>query len=197
MNIISNTCLGAYITRDFLKEPYQNPFQWNIIDFNSMKNLIENYDKLKSLKYSIKILKNNDYPTMIFENNIIIDFVHIKLKSKKYKTINNQNNVFVDDKDIIEYTMTKYKNRLDRQKEPPLFVIHNQPHHPITGNKFDLLNLYNNINSKYPIIIVTNNHNLFSKDNILVTHLPNRFLDMPQKTSVILGPIIAKYSNFF
>lgn len=191
MNIISNTCLGAYITRDFVKEIYQNPFQWNIIDYASMKNLIENYDSLHEMFYTAKIEKDTDFVSLYLANKILIQYVHIKPLSKS--TVKNQNDIFIEDNHIIDYTLNKFKMRISRCHEDPFFILHFQPHHPISGNRTELLKFYNTIESKYPIIIITDDKNVVSKDNILVFHLPTNSLDAVKNVANIIGPIIAKH----
>ena len=193
MNIVANTCIGAYITRDILKEKYQNPFQWNIIDYDSLYLLVEHWNDLKKYQVTCKILDKNDFPSIILDDRIKIDFVHIKKTSCINKTDKNQNNVFIEDNKIIDYTLTKFHERMNRINEEPTFIIQYQPNHPITGNTTKLLNLYNNVKTSYPIIILTNNKNMISKNNILVLHI-NGKLDIPKEMAHLLGNIMKKYN---
>lgn len=192
MNIVSNTCIGAYITRDIIKEPYQNPFQWNIIDYSSLKLLIENWNIIKSFDVKATIQKGNDYPTVILNDAIKIDYVHIKLKSKK--SLKNRNDVFIDDDKIIDYTLNKFKERLQRLKEEPLFIIQNQPKHNITGDKNKLINFYNTVKTYFPIIILTDDESIVSKNNILVLHVKTG-LNVPQEMAKLIGRVLKKYST--
>ena len=62
MNLISNTCIGAYLYK-LLNLKFENPFCWSVIDFNSMYYLIKNYEK-------IKLCKMKKYKLIIANNNI-------------------------------------------------------------------------------------------------------------------------------
>lgn len=194
MNIVSNTCIGAYITRDIIKEQYQNPFQWNIIDYDSLKLLIENWYSIKSFDIQATIQKGHDYPTVILNNVIKIEYLHIKLKSKR--SSENRNDIFIDDDKIIDYTISKFKERLRRLNDEPLFIIQNQPHHNITGNKNNLINFYNTVKTHFPIIILTDDKSIVSKNNILVFHVKTG-LDAPQNMAKLVGQLLKKYSTKF
>lgn len=64
MNLIGNSCVSAFIIRDFLKEEYTNPFCWNIIDYKSMYNLIKYYDTINFLNYKLEnsSINKNTFP---------------------------------------------------------------------------------------------------------------------------------------
>lgn len=120
MNIISNSCLGSYISRDCLKSPYNNPFCWSVIDDNSICNLIKNYQKIDFNKYELTKDKNwNFYITI--DKQVKVWYVH-------YRFSKTDNTIRKDDVDVFynkiwEYIIDCYEKRIKRMTETPIFVL--------------------------------------------------------------------------
>lgn len=119
MNLISNTCVGACLYK-CLNMNYGNPFCWNFIDFNSMYYLIENFENINFLDFTlIKDAKWNF--SIIIENKIKIQYVHYKFDKNATKIKIVKADVFYNK--IWEYIVEKYKERLKRMNEKPIFII--------------------------------------------------------------------------
>ena len=120
MNIISNSCLGSYITRDYLNEPYSNPFCWSVIDDVSIINLIKNYKNINFNKYELTKDKNwNFYITI--DKLVKVWYVHYRFSKNDNKIRKNDVDVFYNR--IWEYIIKCYETRLKRMKEEPIFVL--------------------------------------------------------------------------
>ena len=120
MNIISNNCFSANLYKDYLHTEYKNPFMWSIIDFDSICNLINNYDKLNFNNYElIKDKKMNFY--IVIDNKVKIWWFHYRFNDK----INEIKQIGVDvySNKIWEYICEKYESRLKRMTDKPNFVI--------------------------------------------------------------------------
>ena len=132
MNLISNTCLGAFIQRDWLKQSYENPFCWNVIDFKSMLYLITNYETINYNNFEIQKDKNWNF-SIIVDNAVKIQYVHYKFDAK-CETIKTRG-VDVYWNKIWQYIVEKYKERTKRMlvsNNKPLFIIgsiHNWQNH--------------------------------------------------------------------
>lgn len=190
MNIIANTCVGAYLMRDINKHQFENPFCWNIIDYESMYKIIKNYTKLKTFSIN-PILEKNEYDeffaSIILNNDIKIQYVHY-LHEKQRKRTKNINDTYCADP--LNYAVTKYNDRLQNINNTPIFILQFQPKHHITGNKEKFLSLINNIKTpEFPIIVISpfkiKNKNILN----IVTNNDN-LLSSPKNLSVYLKPII-------
>lgn len=165
MNIISNTCIGSFITRDFLKTPYNNPFCWNIIDSNSICSLIENYDKINFNNY--ELLKGYNLPNYMekywnmyikIDNKINVYYIHYRfnpLDTKPRKAACGlATDVFYNK--IWEYIVEKYETRIKRMKEQnekPIFVLGSSwPAHSLS---YKMINKISKIKTNYKIIMAS------------------------------------------
>ena len=155
INIISNTCLGAYLMRDCFKEEFSNPFIWNIIDFKSFRRIIENYDRLANKNNIVLSTKKeeNNYPTVSIKNlGIDIQYVHYKdIKCKNELENSNANNIFLEN--CAEYALKKFQTRIKRIDKNPIFVIQIQPNHEISGNVKEFIKEFSNLKTKYKVIV--------------------------------------------
>ena len=146
MNIIANSCCGGHLYKSLFKQPFQNPFIWNIIDFNSMLYLIKNYDKINFNNY--ELIKDNKWNfKIIIDNHIIIQYVHYKFNEKCNKPIRKGMDVFYNK--IWEYIVEKYedrKNRMIRNKESPIFILADWWDRPDTQLTYNRLKLLNDLN---------------------------------------------------
>ena len=193
MNIISNTCLGAYLTRDVLKEKFSNPFSWNIIDYDSLKLLIENFDKIKNMTIKSFRNDNENFATILLDDKIKIQFVHIKEKQFE-RFCKDKNNLFVNN--CAEYAKEKFNERLTRMQEDPVFILQVQPNHNITGNLNKLKNFLN-VKSKYPIILITKENLEINNEAIFKIKInDSSMLNMPEPLSKYIAETIKRISKF-
>ena len=123
MNLIGNSCLSSFITKEHIKEGYSNPFCWCVIDINSFCYLIENFDKINFWNYELVKDENWNF-YIIIDEKIKVKFVHYKF-SKQHSTILRKGlDVFYNK--IWTYIVEKYETRLKRmleKKEEPIFII--------------------------------------------------------------------------
>lgn len=184
MNIISNSCVGAFLTRDYLKEEFSNPFIWSYIDNKSFYNLIKNYDNINWFNY--ELVKDNNWNfSIIIDKQIKVDYPHYKFDKNAneltYFDEDNQNRNVYSNK-IWEYIIEKYEERTRRmltKNEKPLFLlatcydfnIKDYNHH----YDIDWINNIDLLETKYRVILVSKhfkfNNKLcyiykYSKDNI-------------------------------
>lgn len=84
MNLVGNSCVASYITRDILNEKYKNPFCWCIMDFNSSYNLVKFWDDLNFENYKIVREVDGNFSVSI-EEKIRVQYVHY-IFDQKYKS---------------------------------------------------------------------------------------------------------------
>ena len=131
MNLVGNSCIASFITKNDLKEEFSNPFVWCLIDFNSMYYLIKNWYKINFLNYEIKLTDN--YITIIIDKNIIVKYVHYKLSNDETPIIKD---VDVYCKNILKYAEEKYLSRTKRMLDKntkPTFIIANGFNHNLNS----------------------------------------------------------------
>ena len=189
MNIISNTCLGAYLMRDCFKEKFSNPFTWNIIDFKSFKNIIKYYSKLTNKNNILSAIEKegHNFPTLKIENlNIEIQYVHYKdAKCKEELTNNNINNIFLEN--CEEYALKKFNERIKRINRNPIFIIQIQPNHKVSGNIEAFLKEFSNLKTKYKVIIL----------HPTSIDIPNKsFISIPVDSEIINSPKLTASKYF-
>lgn len=111
MNIISNSCLGSYITRDYLKTKYNNPFCWSVIDDNSICTLINDYYNINFKNY--ELTKDNNWNFYLtIDNKIKVWYVHYKF-SEKDNPIGSYNfDIISHNKDIANLKSYRYGGKL-------------------------------------------------------------------------------------
>lgn len=153
MNLVGNTCVASYITRDCLKQPFTNPFVWCIMDFESSYNLVKYWDDLNFEKYDLT--KDNNWNfSIIIDKKIKVQYVHYKFSVKHDKITINNNDVYYNR--IWEYIAEKYNKRITTVKnEPPIFIFATANyglarHIPFTLEQQKKLD---ELNSKYKVII--------------------------------------------
>ena len=81
-NIIGNSCVSAFITKELLNQEFINPFCWNTIDAQSMYNLILYYDTLDWNNIELIKDKNWHFYTII-DNKVIINFDGNRIEYEK------------------------------------------------------------------------------------------------------------------
>lgn len=123
MNLISNTCTGALVYRDYLKQIYNNPFCWNYIDCESYYKLITNFEQINFNNYEL-IKKDNWNFYIKIDNLVMVYYPHYKF-SKEYNEVTPLKDDVYYNK-IWEYIIEKYKTRTKRMlelNERPIFII--------------------------------------------------------------------------
>jgi hypothetical protein len=114
MNIISNNCVGGFITRDILHIEYKNPFIWTTTEASDMISLIANFMTINWAKFSLDM---DDEHTMfgIIDNKVKMRFTHYKFNANAHSTViggPNKNDIYSDK--IWEYILEKYISRAKR-----------------------------------------------------------------------------------
>jgi hypothetical protein len=130
MNIIANSCVGGFIYKNELKEPFQNPFIWSLIDFESMLYLAKNFYSINFNNIRLTDVGKIEDDTwefhLIIDNNVLVKYVHYKFSMfDKHPTVRGID-VFYDK--IWEYIIDKYRERVSRMIRggiPPTFVFAN------------------------------------------------------------------------
>ena len=176
MNIISNTCVGAALQRDCIKQEYENPFCWCTVDFNSMYYLIENFEKINFNNF--ELIKNEKWRFSIrIENKIQINFPHYKL-GKTDKTFRRHGEDIFYYK-MWEYVVQKYEERLKRMKtlkNEPIFVIATI-HKCQTYTNEQIRKICELCSKKHYKFIVSNNNIDLSKDFPTVKFIKTKFTE--------------------
>jgi len=138
MNLISNTCLSALLTKDSIKQEYENPFCWNVIDFNSMYYLIKNFENINFNNFDLT--KDDKWNfTLVIDNNIKVKYVHYLFDKNAKQIITKGPNVYYCK--IWEYIIKKYIERTERMlkiQNKPIFIIgsiHHLKDHSYTENE--------------------------------------------------------------
>ena len=163
MNIISNTCIGAYIMRDCIQQPYANPFCWNIIDATSMYNLIKNFDNIDFTNYDLH--KDDNWNFWIeIDNQVNVKYVHYHFSPQDY--VIRRYNVDVFYNRIWEYITNCYDKRLARMKDNPIFIIATSYPHDFYSES-DIKKICS-IDTPYDIVICNNHISLETSKHIFL-----------------------------
>lgn len=175
MNIISNCCAGGEFYKRIYKKEYTNPFIWCYMSSNDMCFLIENYEKINYNNFKLLPVENTDYYKIVVDNTISIIYTHYHKSKTAFKTMN----VDVYSKDIENYIIEKYKDRLTRMKtlnEQPEFCI-------ITYTKYTYDFYYENVlkiintlkNTPYKGTIITQFYSLlnYNSENLKIIYNKN------------------------
>lgn len=198
MNIICNNCGGARFYQLNSIE-FSNPFMWNIIFANDFIKLVKKYDSIDFYKFKVIHLNKiksllNDYDEYVKEKNVIgfnidssfkVYFPHY-LHDEKCKTI-IKNGVDVFYYKNIEYCAEKYLERLQRMSEPPIFFVIAYKRHGWNKNRIKKLL---KINSKYKIVLITDEIIKYNPNNINVIYEKEL-----NKTYLFPITIIKKYAK--
>ena len=125
MNLVSNSCVGAFIQVKEFKEKLNNPFTWALIDCDSMYNLISKWNELNFENYELKRYDNWKF-SIIIENLVEIKYIHYKFDKNAKSPIKKDIDIYYNK--IWEYIVEKYETRLKRMKElneEPIFILGN------------------------------------------------------------------------
>ena len=121
MNIITNRCLGGYIYRDILHEPYKNPFIWTGIHSDSFNYLFKNYRNINFKNVVLGFNENKFHtPYLLIEDKCKVNYDHVIFKEAANIPEIIGNNIYIAD--TRKYTLDKYHERLKRMTEEPIFL---------------------------------------------------------------------------
>ena len=125
MILISHNCLSGHLYH-FIGQKYSCPFIWTVIDFNSMKTLITDWDKINFDNF---ILEKDDKWNfrIIIDNKVKIQYVHYKF-DQRFNTPVKLGPGDICYNKIWEYIVSKYEERVKRMKTEntkPIFCIAN------------------------------------------------------------------------
>lgn len=119
MNLIGNSCVSAFISKLCLKETYNNPFCWCKMEFESIYNLIKNYETINFK--NVEFIKTENFYTAIIDNQIKVQYIHyIEDDTLSELTFEKTN---VKGPNILEYVKEKYFTRLTKMKDEPIFIL--------------------------------------------------------------------------
>ena len=150
MNLISQNCLSGNIYKNYLKEPFGNPFIWTVIDFQSMLHLVQNWDNINFKNF--ELIKDDKWNfSILIDEKVKIQYVHYKFNPNcKTPILDNIGSIHYYK--IWEYIIQKYKERLNRMlenKEEPIFCICNFntifPDAIYTKEQLEILSKYKNV----------------------------------------------------
>lgn len=81
LNLVGNSCISSYITRDCISQPFINPFTWCILDFNSCYNLVKYWDEIDFRRF--KLTTDNQWRFSLIVNDLVtIQYVHYHFDAK-------------------------------------------------------------------------------------------------------------------
>ena len=182
MNIICNNCVGARLY-EVTKKQFPNPFMWMTIDYDDYIKLIENYDtiNLNNPKIELETYKYNDYKSVLItlNNDIKLHYIHYIQDDTKEAPVKELNTNILY-KDILLYASTKWKNRLNRSKEEPVFLYSFNYMHPDNPEYNIILNKLLDINDKQIMILVHEGVKIEQKipDNIKIIYCKNEIMEL-------------------
>ena len=170
MNIISNSCIGGFLMRDYLKEKFNNPFIWSYIDNISFFNLIKNYENINWLNF--ELIKDKNWNFCILVDNLVkINYPHYHFDPNANKITffdddNQHRNVYYNK--IWEYIVEKYKTRTERMLKinvKPIFILASCYDGLNDLHQYDniIINKIDNLKTEFDIIMVSNNYKFKNK----------------------------------
>jgi uncharacterized protein (DUF1919 family) len=126
MNIVSNSCIGAYLMRDYYKYQYNNPFCWTFILVDDFVTLMNEWDNINFMKYTLEKRgkRLEDGFKTIIDGKVTLLWYHYLFSMKYNKPTTKGINVFSDK--IWEYIIEKYEERTKRMlaaNEKPIFIF--------------------------------------------------------------------------
>ena len=127
MNIIGNNCVSSRLYR-INNIQFNNPFIWASTYYPDFVKLIKNWDSIDfhniTIQYDECPRTNNMSPLVICDNLVKVHFIHYIQDDSCDKPIHRQSKANVDlfYNDIMNYTTTKWHERVDRMNELPTFL---------------------------------------------------------------------------
>lgn len=80
ISIISNNCIGSWITTKCIKQQLVNPFSWCTIPYESMKYIIGNYPNMNFDNF--KLITDNSFSMFSIEidGQCVVNYPHYRFK---------------------------------------------------------------------------------------------------------------------
>ena len=156
VNIISNNCIGSWITTKCIKQQLVNPFSWCTIPYESMKYIIGNYPNMNFGKF--KLIADDSFSMFSIEidGKCVVNYPHYRFKSDvEYE----KKDVDIYSNHVWELVVSKYIERTKRMIHmnltKPIFILSYANRHPLkncakyTVDEIDDIKCNNKYN--YPI----------------------------------------------
>lgn len=172
MLVISNNCVGGYLY-NHLGKPYNNPFIWHRMSYDSTYNTMKNWGNINWLDYEFEksTYKPNTFNINV-ENKIKINYSHYLFdpkattiqKDKKYDK--SKYDFWTGDVRycrIWEVVNEKYLTRTERMQnntEDPVFLIRDDERFVKTISSKHTIQEIADLDVPYKRIILTDNKNL-------------------------------------
>lgn len=194
-NLVGNSCVSSYITRDILKQKFINPFVWNIFDFNSSYNLVKNWDNINFEKF--KLINNLDGTFSILIDDLVkVKYVHYLYSQKDIEIRKENNDVYYNK--IQDYVIGKYLSRIKLIRSvSPIFLFATanfglDRHKPFTLYEQKLLE---RLDCKYPIVISFKE--MISSNKLITIRQNYPFIDNGLPFSTYVYSNLRKRLRFF
>ena len=158
MNIITNNCVGGFVYKELLNEPYNNPFIWTRIPGESFLELVDNFDNIDFNDFVLgKVgegLSNNFKITIQNKIDILYTHYHFDAKCKEIVFAGKRKNDIKYNK-IWEYIYETYVKRSKRiNKNDKKFIIWYDPKNFFPDSVYKLPNICKK--HKYKCLIFSN-----------------------------------------
>lgn len=125
MILISHNCLAGHLYH-FIGQKYSCPFIWTVIDFNSIKILITEWDKINFDNYRLE--KDDKWNfQIVIDEKVKVQYVHYKFDSRFNTPVKLGPGDICYNK-IWEYIISRYEERVKRmnaENTKPIFCIAN------------------------------------------------------------------------
>lgn len=191
MLIISNLCYGGYFYK-YMDQQYNNPFIWCRVFYDSMRYLMDNWEKIDFKNFEVKLSKNprNSYDVIV-DGHILINYPHYLLDLSAEKLLYDTNydrsmhNYWIGDirfKDMENYVYSQYLRRVERMlsiNEKPCFLLRDDEKYMGYPSKTKMKDIIEC--AKYKTLIFTDDPELSSDNpNCLVRHIGNLWQTHPE-----------------
>lgn len=197
MNIIANNCVGADLYFNVLKSEFKTPFIWSLIYPDEFIYLCKNYDNIDLNNIEMVLMSDKDDRGTIkhkiskhicgikIDNKITAWFTHI-LYDKNFKepTIIGVDRYYYRN---FEWVYNKYKERLKRMTEKPIFTV--LAYQTTCWNK----EYIEKLESKYPIYVLTDIPGCKSTENKHIEYV-NKFYGHPWRD---FSRVVESWKKFF
>ena len=184
-NIIANNCVGARIYQ-IKGEAYNTPFVWCLVSPEDFLYLYENFNIINFK--NIRIEKDGEWYFIRVDDKIKIYYPHYRYDENcnipAKRGIGELNIYYCN---IEDYIVEKYKSRLSRMTEEPLFIIDDKSTNLVDGKcVFKDSDIQKYVDKKN-CIITTSNKKIRGKNVIYKTN--------PDMTTGAIAKIILKKTD--